>query len=318
MSDWRRVELVEESELGTFAVRKGRVTLALGAGTWVAAALGLAAGIAWLAMPASVLLLLLAPFLALGAGWIVVGIRALAQERRRCRLLSERPGEPWAADYPWRPPVVRDRAGAQLVPLVARLTMGLACGAPLAVGLWLIEEKGLAIFLGLLTLAAGGIGVVYTGHRALRWLRQGTSRLVLASFPLMPGHDLHAIYRPGRRVTVPGTLRMTLRFVAEEHELGEGFGRVPDVDVVCYRLYEDRRELLLPGGSVDPVLGIPLAIPIPSEALERGWVNSLSQRPARYWQLLIEADRPGPDLRSAFFVPVYGPASPSVPKTRPR
>ena len=74
----------------------------------------------------------------------------------------------------------------------------------------------------------------------------------------------------------------------------------------------------MPGGSVDPVMGIPLAIPIPAEALERGWVNSLSQRPARYWQLLVEADRPGPDLRSAFFVPVYGPASLSVPKTRPR
>ena len=308
MSDWRRVELFEESELGTFAVRRGRVTLALGMGAWVAGGLGLAVSVTWLLMPPGVLLLLLAPFLSLGAGWIVVGIRAIAQERRRRRLLAERPGEPWVADYPWQPPVVCDRAGSQLISLVARLAMGLTCGAPLAAGLWLIEDEGLAVVVGLLTLAAGGIGVAYTGHRALRWLRQGTSRLELASFPVMPGQDLHATYRPGRHLTVPGTLRMTLRFVSEEHELRKGFGRVPDVDVVCYCLYEDRWHLPVPGGSVDPAMGIPLAIRIPAEALDRGWVNGLSQRPARYWQLLVEADQPGPVLRSAFFVPVYGPA----------
>jgi hypothetical protein len=305
----RRRELIEESELGTFAVHRGGMTLALGGGAWITGALGLMTGVIWLRIPVGTLLCFLAPFVALGAGWIVAGARVVAQERYQRRSLADDPGQPWLADYPWQPPVISDRAGAQLVPLLARLAMGLGCGVPLTLGLWIIEEERAAIVLALLTVAAASIGVAYIGRRAMRWVHQGTSRLELTSFPVAPGEDLHAMYRPGRRLEVPDNLRIRLRFVAEEHELRKGLGRVPDVEVVCYLLYETKQEHPVTGGAVDPETGISLAISIPPEALDRGWVTCLSQRPAQYWQLIIEGSEHGADLRSVFFLPIYAPAT---------
>lgn len=295
------VELNEESELSDWPVTTGWLALALG----VVSLPVLAAVLLWVWWGGpSWLPLALVPVVVLGPTSLVLGLRARARVRRAERLAARHPGEPWWADHPWNREQLSDRMGASILSSLWRLFVGGACAFGLA-WYWMGDDNWLTTGFAWICLALIGVGFFSVGHQMLRWVQQGTSRLILDRFPLSARGPASVHFRPGRSIRRLDEVQVTLRFIQESHELRRTLG-TRAVDVVATQLYADRT-VLATLGRIDRTEGLLIPLRIPDDALEQGWTTRLGERPARYWQLVIEAKRPGIGLRSLFFLPVYGP-----------
>ena len=69
---------------------------------------------------------------------------------------------------------------------------------------------------------------------------------------------------------------------------------------MCYQLYHESRTLK--GAEAEPSGKLSLEWDLPDE---QELTATLSQRPARFWELEVKADTPGVDYHSRFLLPVY-------------
>ena len=70
--------------------------------------------------------------------------------------------------------------------------------------------------------------------------------------------------------------------------------------VVCYQLHHENRTLTGSQVSSGNTMAMEWNLPGESEL-----TSTLSQRPARFWELEVKADTPGVDYHSRFLLPVY-------------
>ena len=70
--------------------------------------------------------------------------------------------------------------------------------------------------------------------------------------------------------------------------------------MVCYQLFHESRTLK--GREVAPSGKLSIEWNLPGD-LE--FVSTLSERPARFWELEVKADTPGVDYHSSFLLPIY-------------
>lgn len=230
-----------------------------------------------------------------GAGtWLAAGgVRELLARVTARRRRATLPGQPWLVDYAWERDGGRDRAPGELKPAA---TMAAAFATFAAIFSWagFSGAGGFAFRLAAVLLLAGTVAFTANAARlAWRALRWGRSRLRFADFPVAPGRTATLILddlAPAARA-VP--MRATLRCIQERWETRRTGRNRHEMQVAQWALWESRCEV--PAGARTVEFMLPPDAP----------GTSLATRPARYWELELEAEVPGVDYRALFLVPVY-------------
>ena len=157
--------------------------------------------------------------------------------------------------------------------------------------------KGIVVFF---DLAFGLAGGYYLFRNLALFLKYGNSRLQFGSFPFFLGNKLSVVL-----VGLPseiGRLQLDLRFIEEKYETRQR-GRNRESRVVCYQMYHEARTL--EGREISSAKKLPLEWNLPEHS---EFASTLSQRPARFWELEVKADTSGVDYHSRFLLPVYARA----------
>ena len=131
----------------------------------------------------------------------------------------------------------------------------------------------------------------------VQYFKYGNSRLRFGNFPFYLGDKLSVVL-----VGMPSQVnevKMDLRFVEERYEI-RGSGKNRSQRVICYQRYHENRTLK--GKDISSSRSLSLEWDLPDEP---ELTSSLSQRPARFWELEVKADTPGVDYHSRFLLPVY-------------
>ena len=158
----------------------------------------------------------------------------------------------------------------------------------------ILWSRGIVV---LLDLAFGFGGGYYFLKNLGLFLKYGNSRLRFESFPFYIGDKLSVIL-----INLPAEinqLQLDLRCIEEKYEIHQR-GQERESKVVCYQLYHESRTL--EGREVAPSGKLSLEWGLPDEP---EMTSTLSQRPARFWELEVKADTPGVDYHSCFLLPVY-------------
>ncbi len=238
-------------------------------------------------------------FVLAGLSFIWHGLGGVRRKAKIKFVKTTRVSSPWLWDYEWQALGISDN---KLKKVMHGLIMLIVVGAFLAPFHWWafvsdegsIMVKAMVVFFDLV-FGLGG-GYYFLNNLAL-FLKYGNSRLRFSSFPFLLGDTLSVVL-----VGLPSEinqLQLDLRFIEEQYET-RGSGRNKESRVVCYQLYHEER--ILKGREVASSGKLSLEWGLPNEP---EMTSTLSQRPARFWELEVKADTPGVDYHSRFLLPVY-------------
>ncbi len=238
-------------------------------------------------------------FVLAGLSFIWHGLGGVRRKAKIKIVKTTRASSPWLWDYEWQALGISDN---KLKKVMHGLFMLIVVGAFLAPFHWWafvsdegsIMVKAMVVFFDLV-FGFGG-GYYFLNNLAL-FLKYGNSRLRFSSFPFLLGDTLSVVL-----VGLPSEinqLQLDLRFIEEQYET-RGSGRNKESRVVCYQLYHEER--ILKGREVASSGKLSLEWGLPNEP---EMTSTLSQRPARFWELEVKADTPGVDYHSRFLLPVY-------------
>jgi len=238
-------------------------------------------------------------FVLAGLSFIWHGLGGVRRKAKIKIVKTTRASSPWLWDYEWQALGISDN---KLKKVMHGLIMLIVVGAFLAPFHWWafvsdegsIMVKAMVVFFDLV-FGLGG-GYYFLNNLAL-FLKYGNSRLRFSSFPFLLGDTLSVVL-----VDLPSEinqLQLDLRFIEEQYET-RGSGRNKESRVVCYQLYHEER--ILKGREVASSGKLSLEWGLPKEP---EMTSTLSQRPARFWELEVKADTPGVDYHSRFLLPVY-------------
>ncbi|NIS88089.1 MAG: hypothetical protein GWN88_24995 [Nitrospinaceae bacterium] len=154
------------------------------------------------------------------------------------------------------------------------------------------------LVVGVLDLAVVG-GAVQGVYKGIQYFKYGRSRLLFQSFPFFLGSSL--------AVTLEGLppreklerLSLNVRFIEEKYVTRGRYGN-RDARVECYEVYADSRELAADALPRHGRLNLEWNLPDDPSLL-----SNLSSRPARFWELEVEAEIPGVNFHDRFLLPVY-------------
>ena len=238
-------------------------------------------------------------FVLAGLSFIWHGLGGVRRKAKIKIVKTTRASSPWLWDYEWQALGISDN---KLKKVMHGLIMLIVVGAFLAPFHWwaFVSDEGsfmvkaMVVFFDLV-FGLGG-GYYFLNNLAL-FLKYGNSRLRFSSFPFLLGDTLSVVL-----VGLPSEinqLQLDLRFIEEQYET-RGSGRNKESRVVCYQLYHEERILkdreVASSGKLSLEWGLPN---------EPEMTSTLSQRPARFWELEVKADTPGVDYHSRFLLPVY-------------
>lgn len=243
--------------------------------------------------PAWVLLAVSVMFGGAGAWLAAGGVRELVARVTARRRRAALPGQAWLVDYAWERDGGRDRAPGELKPA---LTMAVAFALFAAVFSWagFGGAGGFAFRIAAVLLLAGTAAFAANAARlAWRALRWGRSRLRFADFPMAPGRTATLILDDVAPAARAVPLRATLRCIQERWETHRTGRSRNEMQVAQWAVWQAECEVPAGARTVEFVL--------PPDAPG----TSLATRPARYWELELEARVPGVDYRGLFLVPVY-------------
>ncbi len=238
-------------------------------------------------------------FVLAGLSFIWHGLGGVRRKAKIKIVKTTRVSSPWLWDYEWQALGISDN---KLKKVMHGLIMLIVVGAFLAPFHWwaFVSDEGsfmvkaMVVFFDLV-FGLGG-GYYFLNNLAL-FLKYGNSRLRFSSFPFLLGDTLSVVL-----VGLPSEinlLQLDLRFIEEQYET-RGSGRNKESRVVCYQLYHEERTLK--GREVASSSKLSLEWDLPNEP---EMTSTLSQRPARFWELEVKADTPGVDYHSRFLLPVY-------------
>lgn len=279
---------------GGGAIPLGALFLAGGIGIIARATLG---GMQGMHAPRGVVALAGVSFALVGLYILLVGI---ADRRRRAATAARRdaaPAEPWRWDHAWR----EDGIDADFGRDVAR-----SFGAALFIAIFLppfhwigffAPDRMLVFGIGALLFDGVIVWMVVRGVRAVMIRRRyGRSWLRFERFPFRPGQPLEASLDSFGELSLIPRLTATLRCIQERYE-ERGSGKNRSTQVVCYALWSETKPV-----ERDRKGFFRIAFDLPATASG----CTLSERPARFWELELKSDDvPGLDYEARFLVPVY-------------
>jgi hypothetical protein len=238
-------------------------------------------------------------FLLAGLSFIWHGLDGVRRKAKIKIAKTTRASSPWLWDYEWQTRGISDN---KIKKVLHGLIMLIVVGAFLAPFHWwaFVSDEGsfmvkaMVVFFDLV-FGLGG-GYYFLSNLAL-YLKYGNSRLRFGNFPFYLGDKLSV-----ELVGLPSEinqLQLDLRFIEEKYETRQR-GNSKESRVVCYQLFHEARTLQ--GREVVASGKLSLEWDLPSEP---ELTSTLSQRPARFWELEVKADTPGIDYHSRFLLPVY-------------
>jgi hypothetical protein len=265
----------------------------------VGTALGLVGGVMPPDAPRGILLAFGCLFVICGGGFGVQAALRLARARRAQRMRGEYPDQPWRWERSWAQELKddgsRELTHAFLVPGVIGLFM-----VPFH-WIGLTQEGALPMLLAAAVFDL--VLLVFLGkavYLALRYLRLGTSTLVLSRVPCFLGEPLEAVLTPARPIPGVQNLEVTLRCVEERTEV-QRRGNKSHTAVVHYAMHT--QFVTVDASTLAEGRALPLSLPLPSDVPEL--TTCLTAQAPRYWELECRAARTGVDYRAVFLVPVY-------------
>ncbi len=241
-------------------------------------------------------------FLLAGLFLIWHGLDGVRRKAKIKDVKRTRASSPWLWDYEWQALGISDN---KIKKVMHGLIMLIVVGAFLAPFHWWAFVSGegplmvkiMVVFFDLVFGLAGGY---YFLNNLALYLKYGNSRLRFGNFPFYLGDKLSVVL-----ADLPAEinqLQLDLRCIEEKYETRRR-GRKRESVVVCYQLFHESRTLK--GREVAPSGKLSLEWNLPSE-LEL--TSTMSERPARFWELEVKADTTGVDYHSRFLLPVYASA----------
>ena len=240
-------------------------------------------------------------FVACGAWLMVHGGQGLHRQWNQSHGKQQLPNQPWLWDYPWQASgIIDNKFKESLNSLVALAVFG----AFLAPFNWIafVSNSG-GLFWQILTAFFDVAIVLGVGSYLLKNVGQfwtfGNGRVSFSSFPFFLGKTMTLTIE--RLPEDFSTMHLGLRCIEEAYEIREREGgRKRESVVVCYQIYHDtqtiRGELVNESGQLRCSWNLPDA---------KHLTSTLSERPAKFWELEVKSERPGVDYHSRFFLPVY-------------
>lgn len=231
-----------------------------------------------------------------GAAIMTGGVRGLVARSRRRAALARNPDAPWHADHPWDERVARDRASNPLghFALAAFMTLFLAGFNFFAFGVEgsPIPVKVIIGIFDLVLVAVWGNAFYVLGRR----LKYGTTKVRLAMFPFLVGHELKVTVELPTALRDFPELRATLRYVEQLWEV-HGSGKNRSKRLVSYERWAE--EQVIPRDRIGRELGLEFDVPAGAPP------TCLAETPAHFWELQLDAETPGIDYHGLFLLPVY-------------
>ena len=238
-------------------------------------------------------------FLLAGLWFIWHGLDGLHRKANIETVKTTRASSPWLWDYEWQALGISDN---KLKKVVHGLLMLIFVSVFLAPFHWWAFYSGdehimVKVVVVLLELAFGLGGGYYFLNNLALYLKYGNSRLQFGSFPFYLGDKLSVVL-----ANLPAEINQVqfdLRCIEEKYEIHQR-GQDRESKVVCYQIYHEARTLKGREVSASGKLSLEWDLPDDPE-----FTSTLSQRPARFWELEVKADTPGVDYHSCFLLPVY-------------
>jgi hypothetical protein len=230
---------------------------------------------------------------------VVNGIADIVRKRAVAQRAAASPDEPWWWDYEWQRDGIGNDTRREIIKAFAVAAFLELFLAPFH---WIgfVSPQRLWIFgVGALLFDCVAIGMVVRGTRLLLMRRRyGPSWLRFGGFPFHTGERLNASLDGFGGLAALPALNATLRCVQERYET-RGTGENRNTRVVCYALWSASATIARSRKGT-----FEIAFDLPADAPS----SAVSERPARYWELVLDTgDVPGIDYSASFLVPVYAP-----------
>jgi hypothetical protein len=223
--------------------------------------------------------------------------------RRKAAIASGKvraPGSPWEWDYPWDRIGFRGNKLGQVIKTFWGFVVFAVFLSPF--NWWAFVSDEGTTFVRVVVGIFDVITVAILGqfvYQLIQFFKYGNSRLLYHAFPFYLG-DKMSIGLEG--LPTPDKIEelvLDLRFIEERYEM-RGSGKNRSSQVICYELYRETRTLkgseLVFASALEMEWGLPT-----DDDLNSG----LSERPAKFWELEVEAKTPGVDYHERFLLPVY-------------
>jgi hypothetical protein len=238
-------------------------------------------------------------FLLAGLWFIWHGLDGLRRKSKIKSVKTTRAASPWLWDYELQALGISDN---KLKKVMHGFIMLCVVSVFLAPFNWwaFVSGQGSFMVTGIVVffdLAFGLGGGYYFLNNLALYLKYGNSRLRFSNFPFFLGDKLSVVLA-GLPSEI-NQLQLDLRFIEEKYETRQR-GQERESKVVCYQLFHESR--ILEGREIASSDKLSLEWDLPNEP---DMTSTLSQRPARFWELEVKADTPGVDYHSCFLLPVY-------------
>ena len=242
-------------------------------------------------------------FMACGMWLMLHGFNGLRRMWNMTNGKRQLPNSPWLWDYDWRAQGSTDNI---LKKALSTLVGLLVFGIFLAPFNWIafVSEHGFG-FWQILVGFFDCVIMLGVGGRFITKLKQyltiGNSTLGYNDFPFYLGRTMSVTLK-----SVPSevtNLQLDLRCIEEAYEV-HGSGEHKKSEVVCYEVYKDsqiiQQENIQSGGDLHLSWNLPN---------DKALSSTPSERPAKFWELEVKADRGDSTYHNRFVLPIYAPMS---------
>ena len=237
-------------------------------------------------------------FFLAGVFLLLHGFGGVQRNRRLKKGKYMAPRRPWMWDYAWEPLGISENKRKEVIN---------AFVATVVYILFLTPFNWWAFFSGEITLfwLKGMVIVfdwviVFIAYQFVRklsqYLKYGDSRLRFKKFPFILG-DKMVVSLVGAPTQFE-VMTMNLRFIEEAYETS-GSGRNRSRNVVCYQIYGEEKVMRSYDAGKSKIV---MEWQLPKDP---DFATQLSVRPAKFWELEIQAETPGVDYECRFLLPVY-------------
>ncbi len=232
-----------------------------------------------------------------GGFLMIHGAKGLSRKARMEAGRELRMDRPWLWDYDWEPLGISESKMKDIVNHFIAVLFFVIFLAPFNWWAFMSDDDSAMVvgIVGLFDLIAFLI-LCTTFYKLFQFMKYGNSRLRFDDFPLFLGSRAKLVLEglPPQM----DRLEIKLRAVEEAYETRRR-GNKRESRVVCYQRYGEERvmEKVSTGGE-----SFKMEWDLPEDK-ELG--TRLSDRPAFFWEIVIEAQTPGIDYSSKFMLPVY-------------
>ncbi|QPJ63066.1 MAG: hypothetical protein G3M70_14755 [Candidatus Nitronauta litoralis] len=229
---------------------------------------------------------------------MIHGAKGLSLKVRLEAGREHQPDKPWLWDYDWEPLGISETKHKEVINHFMVAVFLIIFLSPFNWWAFMSEDSsamvvGIVGFFDLILLIVSG----HAFYKLFQLIKYGNSRLRFGNFPFFLGSRADLILEglPNHM----DHLGIKLRAVEEAYEM-RGSGKNRRQQVVCYKRYEEERSQSNISIGPDGRFKITWDLPTDNDLGTR-----LAERPAFFWEMVIEAQTPGIDYSARFLVPVY-------------